>query len=161
MKVKELMTAGAQACSPSTSLAGAAATMWSSDCGVIPVLDEKRKVVGIISDRDICIAAGTRVRPTSELLVGDVMSTKVRCCSPEDDVRVALKSMAEEQVRRLPVVGADGTLAGILSINDVVLVLGTPKVSKADGPSADQVIETLKAVCRHRPKAKGSPAPKA
>ena len=84
MKVRELMTADARACSPTTTLAGAAATMWEADCGILPVVEDGGRIVGVITDRDVCIAAGTRARPASELLVADAMTTKVRTCSPDD-----------------------------------------------------------------------------
>ena len=149
MKVKDVMTAGARSCMTETSLAGAAATMWENDCGALPVVGVEDKVVGMITDRDICFGATTKNRPPAEVSVGEVITGKLFACSPEDDIREALKTMRRERVRRLPVVDEDGTLAGIVSMNDVVL----KAEGKADGHapelSYDDVVETYKAICAH------------
>ena len=71
-------------------------------------------------------------------------------CKPEDDIQTALKTMQENKVRRLPVVGADGTLKGILSMNDIVLKAEEPKEKKASGLSYADVVKTYKSICQHR-----------
>jgi CBS domain-containing protein len=121
MKVKELMTSDVKSCSPETNLAAAAKIMWEGDCGAVPVTDDRGKVIGIITDRDICIAAATRSRREGEIPVQEVSSKTVYTCTPGDDVRAALETMKNRKVRRLPVVGQDGRLAGILSIHDIAL----------------------------------------
>lgn len=149
MKVKEVMTAGPRACMPETSLAAAAAIMWENDCGALPVVNVEDKVVGMITDRDICFGATTKSRPPSEVSVGEVTTGKVYACGPEDDIHEALKIMQRARVRRLPVVANDGRLEGIVSMNDLVLRAvdqpdgQTPALSYAD------VVETYKAVCAH------------
>lgn len=121
MKVKDLMTSAVKSCSPTTDLAAAAKIMWEGDCGAVPVTDDRGKVVGIITDRDICIAAATRSRMEGEIPVQDVISKNLYTCAPGDDVRAALDTMRSRKVRRLPVVGHDGQLAGILSLHDIAL----------------------------------------
>ena len=121
MKVKDLMTSAVKSCSPTTDLAAAAKIMWEGDCGVVPVTDDRGKVVGIITDRDICIAAATRSRMEGEIPVQEVISKNLYTCAPGDDVRAALDTMRSRKVRRLPVVGHDGQLAGILSLHDIAL----------------------------------------
>ena len=74
MKVKEIMTANAKACTPSNSLADAARLMWDNDCGILPVVTEGGKVIGLITDRDICMAAFTKGRNLSDIAVEDVIS---------------------------------------------------------------------------------------
>ena len=149
MKVKDVMTRGAKACMPETSLAEAAASMWLNDCGVLPVVSVEDKVVGMITDRDICFGATTNSRPPSEVSVGEVITGKVFACGAEDDIRVALKTMQRERVRRLPVVGDGGRLEGIVSMNDVVL----RAVEQADGKAPEltyaDVVETYKGICAH------------
>src|SRR5262245_11710178 len=71
MKVKDLMTTDVKRCSPETNLAAAAKIMWEGDCGAVPVTDERDHVVGVITDRDICIAAATRPRTEGEIPVKD------------------------------------------------------------------------------------------
>jgi len=119
MKVKELMTLDAKHCTLDTNLAAAAKIMWEGDCGAVPVIDESGRVVGMITDRDICIAGATRPRAEGEIPVKDVISKTVYTCAPGDDVRAALDTMRTRKVRRLPVVGQDGRLTGILSIHDI------------------------------------------
>lgn len=149
MKVKDVMTGDAQACMPETSLAEAAALMWDNDCGTLPVLDIDRKVVGMITDRDICFGATTKNRAPSEISVGEVITGKVFACGPDEDIREALGTMRRERVRRLPVVGADGALEGIVSMNDVVLKAEEQTDGRAPELSYGDVVQTYKAICAH------------
>ena len=149
MKVKDVMTSGAKACMPETSLAEAATLMWESDCGALPVLNVEDRVVGIITDRDICFGATTTTRPPSEVSVCEVITGRVFACGPEDDIREALAIMRRERVRRLPVVEADGRLRGIVSMNDVVLRAEEKAKGKAPELSYGDVVETYKAICAH------------
>lgn len=119
MKVKDLMTTDVKRCSPETNLAAAAKIMWEGDCGAVPVTDERGFVVGVITDRDICIAAATRPSREGEIPVKDVISKAAYTCAPGDDVRAALDTMKARKVRRLPVVDQGGRLVGIVSIHDI------------------------------------------
>jgi len=83
--------------------ARAAKIMWDCDCGVVPVVDEERRVVGMVTDRDICMAAATRAAKPSDIQVRDVMSRDVASCGVGDDVHVALNTMKAQRVRRLAV----------------------------------------------------------
>jgi CBS domain-containing protein len=146
MTVKELAAFDVKSCGPDTDLATAAKIMWDCDCGVVPVVNEERKVVGMITDRDICIAAATRAARPSDVQVEDVMSRDVAACGIGDDVHTALKIMKERKVRRLPVLNGQEQLAGILSLND--LVTRSACRSGAD-VSGDAFLETMKAICAH------------
>ena len=150
MKVNEIMTGKAMVCTPEASLAAAAMLMWEGDCGVLPVVADGEQVVGMITDRDICMAAAMRPRPASEIPVGEIMSRQVYSCSPEADVRDALKLMKEERVHRLPVVDADGTLRGLISLNDIVLEAKEAKGRKTAALTYADVVDTYKAICTHR-----------
>ena len=119
MLVRDLMKPP-QVCGPADSLDRAAQLLWEHDCGVLPVVDDKRRVVGMITDRDICMAAYTQGRALSELPVSRAMAHAVVRCSPDHDVEAALHVMAEGQVHRLPVVDDNDRLLGILSLTDVV-----------------------------------------
>lgn len=120
MKVVELMTGTPACCRPETNLGEAVELMWNYNCGILPVVDTDEKVVGVITDRDICVALGTRNKPPGNIIVSEVASPKAICCKREDDVRSALAAMAEARIRRLPVINDQGKLVGILSMDDVV-----------------------------------------
>lgn len=148
MKVKEVMTKEVKTCTPETDLAAAARLMWMRDCGVLPVVLEGKGVVGMITDRDICIAAGCRRRDPATILVSEIMTGQVYSCSPEADIREALKIMQEKQLRRLPVIDSAGRLCGILSMNDVLLKVQSD--AKAPDPGTQDIYATLKSICAHR-----------
>ena len=148
MRVQEIMTTDVEACSPEHDLAAAATIMWKKDCGSVPVVDGERRVVGMITDRDICMAVSTRNRLASEIKVGEVISGDVYACAPDDKLRAALETMQSAQLRRLPVVDASGVLHGILSINDIIL--HSEKGRSKKHISHREVMETLKALSEHR-----------
>jgi CBS domain-containing protein len=148
MKVKEVMTPIVQVCIPTDTLATAAGHMWDHDCGVLPVVKDG-KVVGLITDRDICMAAAMNNHTLSNLAVEDVINGKVYSVGPEYDVLKALEVMAERKIRRLPVVSEDGALKGILSMNDVVLKAEEAKDKKHAGIAHADIVKTYKAICEH------------
>lgn len=149
MKAEDIMTRNVCTCRPESSLAQAAALMWDHDCGSMPVVDDMNRVMGMITDRDIAIAAATKGRRATDINVGEVMSGNVYACARDEDVKSALKTMRRERVRRLPVIGRDGKLAGILSLNDVVLRAEDGKGRQAPEIPYDEVMSTFKAVCEH------------
>jgi CBS domain-containing protein len=146
MKVQELMTKGVEACSRDSNLAAAAMIMWRMDCGAVPVVND-RKVVGMITDRDICVAVATKHRRAEEIMVGEVASSTLHHVHPDDDVRVALDTMRSERVRRLPVVDDDGRLEGIVSLSDVVRSASKSSGRSRSGISAEDVLEVMKSIC--------------
>jgi CBS domain-containing protein len=150
MKVQEVMTRNVQSCRPETNLARAATLMWEYDCGTLPVVGEAERVMGMITDRDIAIAAATKGRLASEITVGEVMSGNVYACAADEDVKSALKTMRRERVHRLPVIGNNGALQGILSINDIVLRAGEATAKQVPEISYEEVVSTFKALCEHR-----------
>ena len=147
MQVQEIMVKEAKSCQPNTNLAAATEIMWTNNCGALPILDGGSKVVGMITDRDICMAVGTRNRTPSEIAVFEVKPTpqEVYTCAPEDDIHAALRTMRMRKVRRLPVVSNEGALRGILCLDDVAL-----NARKRNGISYEDVAETLKTICEHR-----------
>jgi CBS domain-containing protein len=114
--------------------------LWDRNCGILPVLNSDQKVVGVVTDRDICIALGTRNRLPSEIAVGEVASGNVFACREDDDIHTALATMAQGKVRRLPVISAEGTLRGILSMDDIVVHTGSGKGE----PLYQEVVAILK-----------------
>ena len=149
MKVEDIMTRNVKSCRPENNLSQVIALMWDYDFGAMPVVDDENRVMGMITDRDIAIAASTKGRLATEINVGEVISGNVYACATDEDVRSALKTMRREKVRRLPVIGHDGKLAGILSINDVVLRAEEAKGKHSPEIPYEEVVNTFKAVCEH------------
>ena len=145
MKVRDLMVRDVKFCSPEMNLAAVAEKFWKEGCGTLPVI-EKGRVVGIITDRDICIALGTRNVKASEILVKEVTLPKLFYARPDDDIHAALNTMSAQKVRRLPVVDDQAVLLGILCMDDLVLL--------AEEKGADltyyDIIEAMKSICEHR-----------
>ena len=92
MQVSALMRKPAAYCCPETKLAAAAALMWDEDCGVLPVM-EGGKPTSVITDRDICIAFGTRDRPASQITVREVTHRPALTCGIDDQIYMALETM--------------------------------------------------------------------
>jgi CBS domain-containing protein len=137
------MTKDVSFCGPGTNAAVATEIMWTRNCGSLPIVEDGRGVIGIVTDRDLLIALGTSNRNASDLPVGEVMNKDLALCAPDDDVRDALKTMARRQLHRLPVVDEDGALRGILSLDDVSLR------AEADGISRE-LLKTMKAICNRQ-----------
>lgn len=153
MIVAELMTKNAMSVTPDSKLADAAQLMWQHDCGALPVLDPSSgRVIGMLTDRDICMACWSRGLAPSEVFVSDAMSQNLVHCHPSETVERAEIVMHANQIRRLPVVDADDHLLGILSLADIVRATeAAPKANQGDGLSTDKVTRTLAGICRTRP----------
>jgi CBS domain-containing protein len=123
MKISDLMTPDPITCLPSTNLAAAASLMLQGDCGILPIVENGR-IRGVVTDRDLFIALGTRDQRPSAMTVGDVMQGPLFTCNPDDDVESVLDVMKEHAIRRVPVEGFGGTVLGIVSMNDIVRVAG-------------------------------------
>lgn len=149
MRIKDLMTRKVETCTPDTTLAEAGWKMWERDCGVLPILSDG-KVVGMVTDRDIAIAAATKAHSAREIAVREVMNRKVHACDPEEDLSAALDIMAQEQVRRVPVVDSLDQLQGVLSLNDLILRAESTRGNAGTSLSFEDVMETLKEVSKHR-----------
>jgi CBS domain-containing protein len=120
MTVGDLMVRRVSVCGPDSNLAEIAAIMWNDRCGAVPVIDEAGHITSMITDRDVCIALGTRNARASEVRVKDVSLPRVFTCNEDEDVHHALDTMVAQNVRRLPVVDAQGKLVGILSVDDIL-----------------------------------------
>jgi CBS domain-containing protein len=151
MKVQDLMTSEVKSCRPETNLAEAAAMMLEYDCGALPVVNHEHRVIGMITDRDIAIAAATKARLASEIPVSEVISRKVYSAMPDEDIHTALKIMRHEKVRRLPIVNRDGMLQGILSLNDIALRAEEEEGRRHPDLTYEGAMSAFKAICEHRP----------
>ena len=134
-KAKDVMTKNPQVVAADASVQEAARLMKSEDTGVLPVVESQgtRRVVGVITDRDIAIRVVAEGR--SSATVRDAMSAGVRTCRQDDDIKDVMKLMASEQVRRVPIVDDKGELVGIVSQADIVL--------EADDKRAEETVERI------------------
>ncbi len=119
MNVLDLMTKDCVCVTTEDNLSTAAGRMWEKDCGALPVV-QNDVVVGMITDRDICMATWSRGAPPDRIVVLDAMSTKLVSCGTGESVKQVEATMRSHQVRRLPVLDAEGRLLGILSLADIV-----------------------------------------
>lgn len=154
MKVADVFSTSVRTCGPESNVAEAGWLMWENDCGFVPVVDPAGRVVGVITDRDICIAAATKPLTASQIRVADVMSRAVFCCRPNDSLAQALKTMEERAVRRLPVVNERGEIRGVLSLAD--LILAARDDGKPNSVTSEKVMRALAAVSRPRKPAEGA-----
>ena len=121
MKVHEVMSKSALACRADTNLAEVARVMEQRECGFVTITDASgRKIVGVVTDRDICLAAYRFLAPLTEILASSAMSKHVHGCTEDDDLTHAMEIMRRHFLHRLPVLDSTGRLTGILSIEDVV-----------------------------------------
>ncbi|HEX8414628.1 MAG TPA: CBS domain-containing protein [Sphingomicrobium sp.] len=118
MQVSEVMTREVELVVPQTSIVEAARRMRDADVGALPVGEDGR-LSGMVTDRDIVVRAVAEGRAVGEATVSDVLSSDIVSCREDDSVEDAANLMAQHQIRRLPVLGDNQQLLGILSLADV------------------------------------------
>jgi CBS domain-containing protein len=116
--VSEIMRREPATCGPGESLNQAARLMWEHDCGAIPVVDQEHRLVGIVTDRDICMAVYTRGQPLWAVSVISTMSHAPVFAGPNDSIGAVVRLMSERRVRRIPIV-ADDRLIGMVALADI------------------------------------------
>ena len=143
MRIEQVMTKDVRSCHAADTLNDAARVLWDQDCGCVPVVDDNGSVIGMLTDRDICMAAYTRGARLAEIPIADVMSKQVISCGPNDYVDAAEALMKKHQIRRLPVVGFENQLLGMLSLNDIARTARKGGNGHDRGLTAAVVEETL------------------
>ena len=149
MKVRDVMRSAPRVCSRGDTLAAVGRTMREVGCGVLPVVDDERRVVGVVTDRDICCHLAAEDVQPSKVEVSRAMSEIVFSCAAGDEISTALTIMRGYKVRRLPVVDADSRLLGLLSLDDVALKARAFDAEGATVPYFAEVARTLKAIAQH------------
>lgn len=150
MQVKDVMTYSPGTCGVRDSANDAARIMWDRDCGAVPVVDQAGHVVGIVTDRDICMAAYFQGTPLSAIPLTEIMSREVCTCDQHEDVAEAERLMRAHQVRRLPVTVNGGTLAGIVSLGDVAQTVSRDGGLQQARGGGRELLETLAVVSEPR-----------
>jgi CBS domain-containing protein len=117
MNASDIMTPSPRCCSPSDSVLDVARTMRDNDCGAVPIIENGR-IVGIVTDRDLTVRALAEGKG-ADTKVSDVITADPHCCRADDDIRDVEKIMADNQIRRVPVVDAEGCCVGIVSQADL------------------------------------------
>ncbi len=144
MKLRDVMTPSAVCCKPDTNVGAAVELLCSHNCGMLPVVGTDNRLIGIVTDRDLCIAMGTRNRLPGDLNVGEIAITHVFTRKPDDEIHEALGSMAERHVRRLPVINEQGPPQGILSMDDIITHGDLKRWEGCCELSAEEIIRSLK-----------------
>jgi CBS domain-containing protein len=150
MQVKELMTATPMSCDVDTTANDAARVMWECDCGVVPVVNREGRTVGVVTDRDICMAAYFQGRPLIEIPIADVMSRDLCAIQADADLADAERLMQQRQIRRLPVVADGGSLVGILSLSDVAQAVGRDGALRLASGEGRELLKTVTKVSERR-----------
>ncbi len=129
MTCKEVMTKDPDCCIPTDTVARAAKIMKSEDVGSIPVCESRqnRKLVGIVTDRDLALQVVAAERDATSTKVQDVMTRKPVVCQPDDDLQQVFDTMERKRVRRVPVVDSTGLLIGIIAQADLAIRSGEPE----------------------------------
>lgn len=144
MNAGALMTYALRTARRGDTLRTAALAMLDGDCGFLPVLDEKGRPIGVLTDRDICLLAARCDFRLSELRVEDAMTKDVVSCHPDDSIETVEQMMQRRRLRRLPVVSRSGELLGILSIGDIAREASRENHADLGAAVANEpVVETL------------------
>lgn len=148
LEVADFMTRQVVSVRASEPLSTAAKLLWDHDCGVIPVLaDDSDRVVGMVTDRDICMATWSRNLAPSAIATSDAMSQGLVHCSPNDSIESAEGIMRSRKVRRLPVLDGERKLVGILSLTDIARGARQPSAARPGYEiSPSHVVDTLNVI---------------
>ena len=146
MQIKDIMSHPVVSCPADSTLDHAARLMWEFDCGIVPVIGDDGRLAGIVTDRDICMAAYTQGRVLSAIPVGTAMATQVVAVHGEELIEQAEHLMRDSQIRRLPVLDNDNRPVGIVSMNDLARLAARAHKNAVNR----ELVETLAAVCEPR-----------
>lgn len=150
MKVKELMkTEPMKYCSSDTKLANVAKIMKESNLGALPVVDKDKKVIGIVTDRDVCLSLSEKTdKKATDVTVKDILpKMKVHTVTPDANITDALREMRKNRIGRLPVTNKEGKLEGIISVNQLLSHAVTESEELGKTSSKDEnLAKTIKAL---------------
>jgi CBS domain-containing protein len=147
MNVEQCMSKSPRVCTPADTLSNVARILWEHDLGALPVVDQQGSVVGMITDRDVCMAAYTCGLALHASTVGRHMSRTVFSIGAKADASKAAELMRTRRVRRLPVV-ENGRLVGLVTLTDLARHAGRNGKSRA--LEAAEVARVLASICEPR-----------
>lgn len=143
MKAQSIMTSNVFCVGSEKSLRDAAKLMWEHNCGSIPVVGEGNRLVSMITDRDIAMAAYLNGAPLETIPLSVAQSKQLVSCKPDDDIKDVQQMMQTYQKHRIPVVNKEGEPVGIISLNDIACALE----AGVKGLKAQDISSTLAAIC--------------
>jgi len=150
MYINEIMTADARSCTRESNLEEISRLMWDHDCGAIPVVNQQGKPVGIVTDRDIAMAAMLNHKSLWELCADTLIQGQRLCtCEQEESVESCLTKMEQNGIRRLPVVDAEGSLVGIVSMGDLLAFAAKPATSRSKKQNSGVPVANLMVMLQH------------
>src|SRR5438067_1145889 len=126
---KDVMTANPTCCTPDETVTRIAKLMKTENVGSIPICEDRnsKKLVGIVTDRDLAIQVVAAGKDPNTVKASDVMTGNPIGCHPDDELQTALEAMERRQIRRMPVTDAAGHLVGIIAQADVARRLDRPE----------------------------------
>jgi CBS domain-containing protein len=143
MNVSQLMTTNVLTCHADDRLDRAAQIMWDHDCGCVPVVDDMGHLQGMITDRDICMAALTQGKRLDEIPIASAMSREVLAASPNEDIERAADLMSKRQVRRIPVIDRQNQVVGVLSLGDLARALSDRRANNVPVPTVARTLSQI------------------
>ena len=155
MQIKDIMS-HPLVTAPVTSTADVVARlMWEFDCGIVPIVDDDGRLAGVVTDRDICMAAYTQGKPLSAISVASAMAKDVAACHSGNAIEDAERLMRDRRIHRVPVLDPESRPVGIVSMNDIARLAAHAKKSGVDR----ELVQTLAAVCQPRAAVHAGPRP--
>lgn len=149
MLVEDIMTRAVFTCDAHADLEAVARVMWDHDCGYVPVVDEHEQLTGVVTDRDVAMAAYLNGRLLAEIPVAEIMSRPVHSCGPTSSVELAHQIMRSAEIRRLPVIDQSGKLVGLVTWSDLFAAAQREASASDAAALTRQVLETLEATSTH------------
>ena len=146
MHIQDMMSAPVTTCAQDDTLHTAARLMWENDCGAVPVINQNGQLIGIITDRDICMATYTMGRAPQEIMVSEVMAKQVVSSHVDKSIDSVERLMSDHQIRRVPIVNKENHPVGMLSLNDLTRHAASHKKNGADR----EIIHTMAAIGQPR-----------
>lgn len=134
-------------CRKDDPCAEAARLLWEHDVGALPVVGQEGHVVGMVTDRDLCMAAYTQGERLEDIPVHRAMAHGVYTITPNDPACLALRMMTDHRVRRLPVVDDEGRAVGLVSLNDLVRHAA---LSRRGSDAEYEVVQAHASICQPR-----------
>lgn len=129
MTCAEVMTPSPTCCQPAHTAVDVAELMQREDVGLVPVISDNTKLIGVITDRDIVLKVVAAGRDPKGTAVSEVMTTDPVSCLPQESIEAAMELMASRQIRRIPIVDKDGAIVGIVAQADIATRAATPQAT--------------------------------